>query len=245
MLAVQLNILGHEKRDAVMDLSGRYVRNMPALSADEQKTLAAARAVIIGCGGLGGHIALMLARIGVGSLTVVDGDVFAVSDLNRQRLASATSIGCGKADVCREVIANVNASISVRAMPVMLDEQNADDILRGHDIAVDALDTAEAKILLEDACDRASIPLVHGAITGWSLQVAVVRPGSRILHSIYAGSERASLSNTSLSFTPAMCASIQAAEAVKILVGHASPIDGRLLIGDLARMEFDTIELSH
>lgn len=217
---------------------------MPALSADEQAALAKRRAVVVGCGGLGGHVSLMLARVGVGALTVVDGDVFEVSNLNRQRLATESIIGRGKAEACREAVAAANSSVDVRALSVMMDARNADEIVRGHDVAVDALDTAAAKIMLEDACGREGVPLVHGAITGWSLQAAVVRPGAGLLRGLYAGSEGAALSKASLSFSPAMCAAIQAAEAVKLLIGRESALDGRLLIGDLTRMEFDTIDLS-
>lgn len=229
-------------------MKDRYSRNFPALTEDEQAALGAAGAVIAGCGGLGGYIAEFLARAGIGRLTVIDGDVFEVSNLNRQLLATEENIGRSKAEECRRRLAAVNSGVPVRAFAVRLDADNAAELVRGHDIALDALDNAESRIVLEDACAAEGIPIVHGAIQGWTVQAAAVMPGAGTLRSLYGRAaaqkhvrdEENAASKTSLSFTPPLCAALQASLAVRLLVGRDVPSDA-LITGDLLRCEFELI----
>ena len=126
-------------------------------------------------------------------------------------------------------------------MEAFLDGDNAAGLVAGQDLALDALDSVPARLLLADACAEAGVPLVHGAIRGWWVQAAVVPPGSGLLHrlSTYSAPE----DKTSLPFTPAFCAAIQAAEAVKLLAGQPSSLEGRLLLSDLRRMDWDILPL--
>ena len=220
----------------------RYIRNIPAVSAEEQAALAGKRVLVAGCGGLGGYLIEYLVRMGVGTVTAVDGDVFEPSNLNRQLLSAPALVGRSKAEAAKVRAAAVNPGVLVRAVDAFLTEENAEALVRGQDLALDALDNVPARLLLEDACARAGAPLVHGAIRGWSVQAAVVPPGSGLLRRLYGGGETPA-DKTSLPFTPPFCAAVQAAEAVKVLLGRPSPLEGRLLLADLGRMDWDILPL--
>lgn len=218
----------------------RYARNIPAVSAEEQAALARKKVLVVGCGGLGGYLIEYLARMGVGEITAADGDVFEPSNLNRQILSTQDLLGTGKALAARERARAVNPAVTVRAVEAFLDEGNADELVRGRDLALDALDNVPARLVLEDACAREGVPIVHGAIRGWTAQVAVVPPGSGALRRLY-GRAASPAEKTSLPFTPAFCAAVQAAEAVKLLCGRPPALEGKLLLADLRRMEWDLL----
>jgi len=126
-----------------------------------------------------------------------------------------------------------------------LTEKNCEEILKGHDILIDALDNAQARLLLEKAAGKLGIPLIHGAIAGWYGQVSVILPGSSVLDKIYhdkhsKGIER-ELGN--LPFTAAVIASIQAAEAIKVLLGKETALNSKVLLIDLLNCEYEIISL--
>ena len=121
-----------------------------------------------------------------------------------------------------------------------LTEENADSIIEGHDLVVDALDNIASRRILADSCGKLGIPLVHGAISGWCAQITVIAPNSGVLDRIYPA-EAAAKRPSSLSFTPALCASIQTAEAVKVLLEREVSLQSRLLIVDLLTQEYNTV----
>ncbi|MDE7261840.1 MAG: HesA/MoeB/ThiF family protein [Oscillospiraceae bacterium] len=220
----------------------RYSRNLPAVSAEEQAALAHKRVLVVGCGGLGGYLIEYLARMGVGEITAVDGDVFELSNLNRQLLSTQALLGTSKALAARDRVRAVNPDVRIEAIEAFLDEDNADGLVRGRDLVLDALDSAPARLILEDTCARAGTAIVHGAIQGWSVQVSVVPAGSGLLHRLY-GSAKAPAEKTSLPCTPPFCAAVQAAEAVKLLCGRPSELEGKLLLADLRRMDWDILTI--
>ncbi|MFB0920861.1 MAG: HesA/MoeB/ThiF family protein [Oscillospiraceae bacterium] len=223
-------------------IEGRYSRNLGALTQSEMDSLRLKRVCIVGCGGLGGYVIELLARIGIGALTVVDGDSFALSNLNRQLLSTEALIGKGKAEAAFERVHGINSEVPVRSVPLYLTEENADSILDGHDIVIDALDNISSRRILANSCGRLSLPLVHGAISGWCAQVTVIAPNSGVFDRVYPA-EPPVKRTSSLSFTPALAASIQAAEAVKLLIGREASLQSRLLIVDMLTQEYNTVIL--
>jgi adenylyltransferase/sulfurtransferase len=115
--------------------------------------------------------------------------------------------------------------------------------MAGVDLVVDALDNVEARLILEDAAAQAGLAIIHGAISGWDLQAMVVPPGSGLLHELYYQAPAKRIS-PSLSFTPAACASIEAALAVRYLCGDKTPLDGNLLTGSLRDLDFEIIRFA-
>ena len=221
----------------------RYSRNLESLSSQDMEVLHGKKVCVVGCGGLGGHIIETLARIGVLHLTVVDCDVFDESNLNRQLFCTEDSIGLPKTESVKRRIAQVNSSVQVNAVSARLEEGNALEIVAGHDLVMDALDSISARLVLVAACKQAGIPLVHGAIAGWHGQVATVFPGDETLNMLYANaSDGGSLTKLgNLPFTALAVAAIQSAEAVKILIGKEAVLKNRILLIDLLNDAFDTV----
>ena len=220
----------------------RYARNIPALSEAECQSLRKKRVLVVGCGGLGGHIIDQLARIGVGFLRVVDGDVFDETNLNRQLLSSIPLLGISKARAAADHIAGVDPGISVEAVDVFLTESNARDLITGCDIVMDALDNIPSRRILAAACAEAGIPYVYGAIQGWVAQAGISRPGDDLIGKLFPR-EVEIRDKSVLSFTPALCAAMQTALCVRLLVGR--PVEtGTIYYADLLNQEFEQIPLA-
>ena len=219
----------------------RYARNIPALTKAECEMLRQKRVLVVGCGGLGGHIIDQLARIGIGALRVVDGDVFEETNLNRQLLSSVPLLGTSKAGAAADHVARVNPRITVEAVEDFLTEAIVSRLLAGCDIVLDALDNIPSRKILARGCEEAGIPYVYGAIQGWVAQAAVSMPGDRLIETLYPG-EIEITDKSVLSFTPALCASMQVALCVKVLTGR-SVETGTICYFDLLNQEFETIPL--
>lgn len=219
----------------------RYARNIPALTEAECNLLRKKRVLVVGCGGLGGHIIDQLARIGVGSLRVVDGDVFEPSNLNRQLLSRIPLLGVSKARAAAEHVARVNPDVQVEAVEDFMTRRKVHSLIEGCDVVMDALDNIPSRRLLAAACEESGIPYVYGAIQGWVAQAAVSMPGDRLIDLLYP--EEIEIRDKSvLSFTPALCASMQTALCVKLLVGR-NVENGKIYYFDLLNQEFETIPM--
>ena len=223
-------------------MNPRYERNVPALSEEECNILLGKRVLVVGCGGLGGHLIDMLARIGVGMLRVVDGDVFEPSNLNRQLLSEVPLLGVSKAKAAAAKISRVNPEISVEAVDSFLTEKNVKRLLLFCDVVLDGLDNIESRRILAKECDRAGIPYIYGAVNGWVAQAAISMPGDHLVEKLYP--EGSVLKNKSvLSFTPALCASMQVSLCVKLLTGRQVET-GKLYYFDLLNQEYETIPMA-
>lgn len=219
----------------------RYARNIPALTEEECDLLRTKKVAVIGCGGLGGHLIDQLARIGIGSIRAVDGDVFEQTNLNRQLLSSVPLLGISKAGAAAEHIARVNPGITAEAKEVFLTEANAAQLIDGCDVVLDALDNPASRKILADACQQAGIPYIYGAISGWVAQAAISMPGDRLIHTLYP--EEIEIRDKSvLSFTPALCASLQVSLCVKLLTGRTVET-GQIHYFDLLNQEFEIIPM--
>ncbi len=223
----------------------RYCQNQSAISAQDQAQLAAKRVLVVGCGGLGGYVLEFLGRLGVGQIRVVDGDLFEESNLNRQLLSSRMNLGRPKALAAQQRLQAINPLVQVEGLQVYLTEQNAPALLEGCHLVVDALDNIPDRLVLQEACAAAGIPLVHGALAGWWGQVCVVLPGEGWLSRIYEGAEDEQGSEKdlgALAFTAAAVAAVQAAEAAKLLLGKPG-LRAELLQMDLLNNTVNKIAL--
>ena len=177
----------------------------------------------------------------MGFLRVVDGDVFEASNLNRQLLSSVPLLGVSKAKTAADHIARVNPDVTVESVQTFLTEGNATEILAGCDIVMDALDNIPSRRILAAACEKANIPYIYGAIQGWVAQAAISMPGDQLINTLYP--EEIEITDKSvLSFTPALCASMQTALCVKWLLGR-SVETGTIYYFDLLNQEFETIPM--
>lgn len=214
------------------------------LSPEENLSLRLKKVAVVGCGGLGGNIIEQLARLGIGHITAIDGDVFDESNLNRQLLSHPANLGKKKALEAEKRVHSINPDIKINAVDTFLTEENAAEILQGHDLIMDALDSIGARRILCQAAQQLNIPMVYGAIAGWYAQVAIVFPGDNLLEVIYHTSENKGIEQHlgNPSFTPALAASLQVAEATKYLCNKGHLLRNKLLVANLLENEYQIIE---
>jgi molybdopterin/thiamine biosynthesis adenylyltransferase len=191
---------------------------------------------------LGCYAAELLARIGLGHLTLIDGDVFGLSNLNRQLNALEANLGKSKASEAGKRLLQVRTDLSVKIFDGFLNEENSSKLLKDHDIIIDALDKVKTRLLLEKTANELMIPLVHGAVEGWCVQACVVFPGDFTLSKLYGAGQEFKTPSV-LSFAPAFCASLEAAEAVKVLLNRENILRKKLFTADLEENYFEVIEL--
>ena len=225
----------------------RYLKNIGTIGLEGQLRLLKARVAVVGAGGLGGHIIELLTRQGIGFLRIIDGDCFAVHNLNRQLLATGGTLGMNKAAAAVHRIAEINSDVAAEAAPFMLDETNAAAMLADIDIVVDALDSLGTRLLLARAARALKIPMVHGAIGGFCGRVTTLLPEGpdpeklfRTTNGSVQGIE-ATLGNPAA--TPAIAAAIQAQEVVKIITGIGEPLYRQMVYFDTQFNIFEVLRL--
>ena len=179
-----------------------------------------------------------------GSEESVDPDVFEEHNMDRQLLCTQELLGKKKVDAAAQRVAAINPAVRLQAFNVAFGQENSTELLKGVNVAADALDSIPVRLELAEACNEQSIPLVHGAIAGWSGHVAVQYPGENILQHLYAGKKTGHGVEKQLgnpSFTPAAIASLEVAEIVKILLNTEPLQPRRYLAIDLYCMEFTEV----
>ena len=216
-----------------------FSRNIGAISPAQQRLLQEGRVAVIGCGGLGGHVIEMLVRLGVGSVHCFDPDVFTPSNGNRQLNATLANLGKNKAQAAMERAAAIHRHSHVVSFSEDFRTCRPEEAF-AVDVVVDCLDSIPARRELAVLCGERNLPLVHGAVNGWCGQVGVVLPGGDLLDRLYRRQmERAQgAAPPVLACTVAMVASLQVAEALKLLLGQPTELVGSWLHVDLKHMEF-------
>ena len=240
--AVQLAAL---QQDIVPEV---YARNQKRLSSEDQIKLLQSHVAIIGLGGLGGTVTEILARIGIGRLTLVDGDQFDDSNLNRQLLSSTELLGTPKALVAEARVNAVNPAVEATSVCTFFSAENGAELLGDANIAVDCLDSISARFALETVCRELGIVMVSAAIGGTSGQLTVTYPGDQGLSRVYGPAEKAvrrGIEKTlgTLPFAAITLAAMECAEVVAMAVGNPSGLRNRLLITDLVDHSVEIVEL--
>jgi len=247
---IRFGLADADVEDAILSLGflpERYLRNTRTISRAEQLRLFRSHVAVVGCGGLGGYVTEELCRIGVGTLTVIDPDVFEAHNLNRQLHATLASLGEPKVEAVRRRTGGINPAVTIITRRMSLSRENGQELLAGANLAVDALDSIPARIELAGACERLNIPLVHGSVGGWYGQVTVQYPGDRTLEKLYAGCTADKGVEQDLGtppFSPALVASIEVSEAIKILLGQGATLRHTLLSIDLLDLEFALVPVA-
>ncbi|HKJ11529.1 MAG TPA: molybdopterin-synthase adenylyltransferase MoeB [Ornithinimicrobium sp.] len=235
----------------------RYSRHLllPGLGMSGQRRLLNARVCVVGAGGLGSPALLYLAAAGVGHLTVIDHDVVEVSNLQRQVLHRAESVGTSKAESARAALLGLNPGIEVISRHAQVRADTVHDLLGGHDVVVDGTDNFATRYLVNDACVQMGLPLVWGAVLRYDAQVstflppALVPPAEAVqLRDLFPAmpSPEAVPSCAEAGVLGALCGqvgSMMASEVVKLVTGVGEPVTGRVLVIDVASMRTREIPL--
>ena len=234
------------------DQQNRYSRHilLPEIGEEGQKKLLSSRILLLGAGGLGSPAALYLAAAGVGTLGVVDGDVVDASNLQRQILHATDRVGVLKVESAERTIRGLNPDVKVVQYAERLTSDNVDRIFdAGWDVIVDGLDNFPTRYLVNDASVMKNVPVVHGSIFRFDGQVTVfwpkVGPCYRCLYPEPPPPELAPSCAEAgvLGILPGIVGTLQATEALKIVLGKGTPLVGRLLTYDSLAMKFRELKL--
>jgi molybdopterin/thiamine biosynthesis adenylyltransferase/rhodanese-related sulfurtransferase/molybdopterin converting factor small subunit len=229
----------------------RYSRHLiiPEVGVEGQRKLKNARVVCIGAGGLGSPSSLYLAAAGVGTLGLVDFDVVDASNLQRQVLFSTADVGRPKVQAAAERLTGLNPEVRVVVHETPLSSANALDILRDYDVVVDGADNFPTRYLVNDACVLLGKPNAYGSIFRFDGQASVfATKGGPCYRCLYPeppppGLVPSCAEGGVLGVLPGIIGTIQATEAIKLILGIGNTLAGRLLLLDALSMEFRTMKL--
>ena len=223
----------------------RYKRqiSIPQIGTEGQMLLQSSTAAVIGAGGLGAPVLTYLAAAGVGNILVIDKDAVEESNLNRQFLYSREDIGRKKAEAAKEKLKKQNPQIKVTAFSDAFTEENGRELLKGADVVVDCVDSVKTRISVNKICLLLRIPLVEGGIYGFYGYVTSVFQNSPCLECMGYTKEMEQKEIPSLGAAAGVVGSLQAVEALKILLGKGEPFYGRILQYDGLDGSFDEIKV--
>ena len=229
----------------------RYARNFNATTFGAQIRLLKSTVAVIGLGGLGGTVVEILARVGVGSLNLADGDVFEDHNLNRQLFSTQEVLGLSKAKAARDRIRSTNASVDVTISDFSITADNVSRILADCQVVVDCLDNIPTRLMLQKAARQAGIPMVSAAVAGTTAHITTFFPEDEGLALIYGPAENLKSekgAETTLGCLPQavfLTASIECAEVIKVLQEKTDKLlRNKLLVVDLIDNTFETLQLA-
>ena len=231
----------------------RYRRHLaiPEVGEAGQLRLLESHAVLIGGGGLGSPAALYLAAAGVGTLTLIDDDTVDRSNLQRQVLYREPDIGRAKAAAARATLSALNPDITITAIQERLTADNVQSHLRGADVVLDGTDNFTTRYLINDACIALGLPNVHAAIFRFEGQVSVYDPanGAPCYRCAFPEAPPPELAPSCaqagvLGVLPGVIGTLQATEALKLLLGIGAPLRGRMLAFDALEGRFRSYKQS-
>ena len=228
---------------------GRHIQ-LDAIGEAGQERLLASRALVVGMGGLGSPAAMYLACSGVGHIVLSDYDQVELSNLQRQVAHTTADVGRLKTDSARDTLARLNPTIAVTAKGWALEGDVLDDEVSAADVVLDCSDNFETRFQLNDACYRAGKPLVSAAAVRMDAQVSVFHPGrgdSPCYRCLYGndGADDGEPCSLVGVFAPLLgvVGSLQAAEALKVLLDIGRTLQGRLLFIDALDMDWRSVKL--
>ena len=230
----------------------RYSRHLilPDVALDGQRRIKAARVLLVGAGGLGSPAALYLAAAGIGTIGLVDFDVVDVTNLQRQILHGTADVGHSKLQSARARIASLNPHVSVETHETRLTSANALDIFAGYDIIVDGTDNFATRYLTNDACVMLGKPNVYGSIFRFDGQASVFSTANGPCYRCLfpdpppPGLVPSCAEGGVLGVLPGLVGTIQATEALKLVLGIGDSLIGRLLLIDALGMRFHTVSVA-
>jgi len=214
-----------------------------------QLKLKGAKACIVGLGGLGCHIATQLTAMGVGHLRLVDRDIVELSNLQRQHLYTVGTLNYPKVEVAARRLRDLNPNVELEPLPLTLNAEMAEKIIRGVDVVIDGLDRMEPRYAVNRACVKLGVPYIFGAAIMTYGNVSTIIPGETPCLECFYGNLRDEALPTCavVGVHPSVIsivASIEVAEAIRILLGERPNLASKLLYCDLESLSMDEVSLA-
>ena len=218
----------------------RYSRQLviPEIGEAGQEKLRGAKVLVVGAGGLGSPAAMYLAAAGIGTLGLVDSDVVDLSNLQRQILHGVNHLGLAKVESAKRALARLNPSVHVVPHRMTVTSENVSGLIEPYDVVVDAVDNLETRYVVNDACVKAAKPLVEAGVLRFDGMVLTVVPGKgpcyRCIFPVLPppGAVPSCREAGIIGAVPGVVGSIEALEAIKVILGLGQPLVGRLLLLD-------------
>ncbi len=227
-------------------MNEKYIRQIliPEIGESGQKRLKDSTVFIAGAGGLGSPVCMYLAAAGVGRIIVCDGDTLEESNLNRQIIHPASSIGAFKAESAAEGMKRVNPDIEAESRALFIDEENIDELTTGADLLIDCLDNFKTRFLLNRLSVRRRIPLIFAGVYSFSGQIAFFHPPeTSCLQCLMDPVEDLKQTIPVLGATAGIMGSMEALIAVKYLTGNQTELENHILMFDGDGMEWTRVEI--
>lgn len=221
---------------------------LDGIGCEGQEKLKKARILVAGAGGLGSPVLYYLAAVGIGTIGIADFDTVTLSNLNRQILYSTEDIGKRKVDLASEKILRLNPYISVIKHYNRIDIDNVEDIISGYDVVIDATDNFSIRYLLSDCCYFMGKPIIEGAATGYDGILMTIIPGETPCYRcLYPTPPEDGVLPTCsdtgiLGMVTGIIGSVQALEAVKVVLGLGETVSGRILTFDALTTDFREVK---
>jgi len=232
--------------DGVTDRYDRHIR-LAGFGRDGQDKIKAAGVLVLGAGGLGSPVIQYLSAAGVGTITIVDGDSVDSTNLQRQVLFDEAAIGTKKVDAAVASVRALNSDVTAVPVATWLDSANALDLIKGHDLVVDASDNYASRLAVNDAAVALGIPFIHGAAIRWEGLVAGfdprVGPCYRCLFPELPENETACSDVGVLGAVTGVIGSLMAVEAIKHIIGSPDRLVDRLITYDARSARFDSLRI--
>ena len=226
----------------------RYARNMKAYTIEDQAALLRSTVSVVGLGGLGGGVTEILARSGVGTLNLIDGDTFEDNNLNRQFLSRQPLLATSKAEAAIQRVKEINSSIEVHHFHEFLSEESGSKLLDGSDVVVDCLDSLYTRQILEKSAKELKMPMVSAAVAGSTGHLTTIFPEDPGLKLIYGDQvdPTAKGAEASLGCLPqavTLLSSLECSEVLKILLKKGTVSRNKLIVVELLDNTFDVLQL--
>lgn len=209
-----------------------------------QEKLKAAKVAVVGIGGLGCPTSIYLTAVGVGKIILIDNEKFGLNNLNRQILGWQRDIGKSKAKVAKEKLEALNSEIEVEAVVAEITRDNVHNLIGDVDVVVDGQDNWKTRFILNEYCVTRGIPFVHAGVSAMHGQMTTIVPGKGpCLRCIFPKDPPEVEEIPVLGATPALFASLQVMEAIKLVTGIGRLLVGRMLFASGEEMAFETVEV--
>lgn len=221
-----------------VDEEARYARQIviPEIGKEGQEKLKSSRVLIIGAGGLGSPSAMYLACAGVGTIGIVDEDTVSISNLQRQILHDADSLGMKKVESAKRTLGRLNPHVRVETYDTRLSRERAKDIIARYDLVVDAVDNLKTRYIVNDTCQELGKPLIEAGVMQFDGMILTILPGKGpcfrcvFPHPPPEDAPWTAQEMGIFAATPGIIGCMEAVEAVKVLLDIGSPLSGRLLL---------------
>ena len=207
-----------------------------------------AKVCVVGLGGIGNPVVTQLTAMGIGKLKIVDRDIIEISNLHRQHLYTENDIGKVKVEAAKERLEQINSNVEIEALPNSVTKYTAENIVKGFDIVVDALDSIDARYALNDACIKLNIPLIYAGALGMLGSICTIIPNkSACLRCIFPALDEDDMPTCSTEGVhPSilyLVGGIQVSEVVKIIVGDKPTLENKLLYIDLNDLSLEKVRV--